>query len=76
MAKKKDLPAENDETSIALIAKDIEYIKTDVKDIKDKLESHYVTTEEFDPIKKIVYGIVALVLTGVVGALLALVIRK
>lgn len=76
MPKQGASPETGDKTSIALIAKDIEYIKTDVKDIKDKLESHYVTNEEFDPIKKIVYGIVALVLTGVVGALLALVIRK
>jgi hypothetical protein len=67
---------EKNEVNIALIAKDIEYIKGDVKEIKDKMEKNYITREEFDPIKKIVYGIVTLVLSGVVVAILALVIKK
>ena len=36
----------------------------------------YVTREEFAPIKGLVYGLVGLLLTGVIGAVLALVIRK
>jgi hypothetical protein len=75
MARTKSLGG-NDQTEIALIAQDIKYIKDDVQEIKGKLEKNYITREEFDPIKKIVYGIVGLVLTGVLGALLALVIRK
>jgi len=75
MARSKKLP-EDSETTVALIAKDVEYIKKDVGDIKERLEKSYVTREEFDPIKKLVYGIVGLVLTGVVGALLTLIIRK
>ena len=75
MARTKALRSE-DQTEIALIAQDIKYIKDDVQEIKGKLEKNYITREEFDPIKKIVYGIVGLVLTGVLGALLALVIRK
>ena len=75
MARSKKLP-EDSETTVALIAKDVEYIKKDVGDVKERLEKSYVTREEFDPIKKLVYGIVGLVLTGVVGALLTLIIRK
>jgi len=61
---------------IAGLAKDITYIKGEVTDIKNKLEESYVTKDEFDPIKKVVYGLVGLILTGVVGALLALVIDR
>ena len=64
------------ETQIAVMAESVSTIKQDVTEIKTKLESHYVTKEEFDPIKKIVYGVVSLILVSVVGALLALVVIK
>jgi len=54
----------------------VSYIKAEIIKINDKLESHYVTVEEFDPIRKVVYGLVGLILTGVVGALITLVIQK
>lgn len=62
--------------SMAIMAKDVEFIKNEVTDIKSKLEGHYVTKEEFDPVKKIVYGIITAVLLAVLGALLGLVILK
>lgn len=65
-----------DHTDLAVIANDISYIKADITEIKRKLDADYVTREEFDPIKKIVYGIVSLVLTSVVIALITLVINK
>lgn len=40
------------------------------------LKNDFVKKEEFRPIKNLVYGLVSLILTGVVGALLALVIRN
>lgn len=52
------------------MAKDISYIKDDVAEIKLKIESDYITRQEFEPIKRIVYGIITLLLTGMVGALL------
>jgi hypothetical protein len=58
-----------------ILKNDIEYIKVDVAEIKTKLEGHYVTKDEFEPVKKIVYGLVSVVLLAVVGALVALVIR-
>jgi len=68
----------NDRTNIdlAVIATDVSYIKRDVAEIKNKLEADYVTRQEFDPIKKVIYGLVTLILTGVVGAIISLVIRK
>lgn len=62
--------------SFALIKQDITYIKDNVRDIKVKLEGQYVTREQFDPIKRIVYGMVGLVLTAVAVGVLNLVINK
>lgn len=47
-------------------------MEEDIKVIKDD----FVKKEEFKPIKNLVYGLVSLILTGVVGALLALVVRS
>lgn len=74
---------ETQSTKIALIQKDIGFIKETMKDMKDsvgdvkeQLGSQYVSKDEFEPIKKLVYGVVGLFLTGIVGAILALVIRS
>lgn len=71
------------ETRLAVMANNIEYIKSEltevkgeVKEVKESLEAKYVTQTEFDPVKKIVYGIVGLILTAVVGALVSLVVMK
>ena len=63
-------------TNVAVILNKVEYIENEVKEIKDKLESNYVTMSEFKPIKAIVYGMVAIVLTTVFGALIMLVVKK
>ncbi len=65
-----------DYTDLALMAKDIEYIKKQLSHIESKIENSYVTREEFKPVRTIVYGFVGLVLTSVVGALLGLVIIR
>jgi hypothetical protein len=65
-----------DKVKLALIQQDLSYIKANVDDIKDKMEKDYVTQEEFKPIKKFVDIIQGLIITGVVGALLALIIKK
>lgn len=65
-----------DEINLAIIQNDVSYIKQSVKDLNDKIDEHYVTREEFDPIKKLVYGLVALILTAVVGALVAMVVSR
>jgi len=61
---------------LAVIATDISYIKGQITEIKQKLEAEYVTHDEFEPVKKVVYGLVSLILVAVVGALLGLVIFK
>ena len=60
------MPNQSDETKLALLQNDVTYIK-------EKLNA-VVSREEFDPVRKIVYGVVTLILIGVVGALVALVV--
>ena len=62
--------------NIALMSKDIGYIKAKVDEVDRKLEGTYITRYEFDPIKRVVYGLVGLILTAVVGGLIGLIIIK
>lgn len=65
----------SEETQLAVIATDIGYIKKAMDKLDSKVSSHYVSKEEFEPVKKIVYGLVGLILVAVAGAILGLVIR-
>lgn len=55
----------------ANMASDINDIKGDIKDLKN----NYVTKDRFDPIEKVVYGLVALILIAVVGTVITLVLN-
>ena len=68
-------PKNGTDTILAVIQTDLKYIKDDVKEIKDQLKGEYVTKESFEPIRKIVYGLVSVVLIAVVTGLLALVLK-
>ena len=85
-----------EETKSALLQRDVDTIKSDVKSIKDSLLTQYVqsvemkavqiaiakleitsvTQEQFKPVRVIVYGMVGLILTSVVGAMLTVVLVK
>lgn len=54
----------------------IEEIRKTAFDAIKALADKAVTKEEFTPVKSIVFGVVALMLTTVVGALLVLVVRR
>ena len=64
------------ESQIAVLVEKSTNIELKVNKIEDKLERSYVTREEFDPIKKIVYGMVITIFIAVLGALIKLVIIK
>lgn len=70
------MPRVSDETKLAVIQNDLAYIKEKLTSVETKVSSNYVSKEEFDPVKKIVYGLVGLILVAVVGALISLVVRK
>jgi len=65
---------QSDETKLAVIQTDLTYIKEKMNAIDTKVSSGYVSKEEFEPVRKIVYGLVGLILVAVVGALVALVV--
>lgn len=49
-------------------------ILTEIGCINQKLDDLFVTKDEFNPVKNIVYGLVGLVLVAVAGALIRLII--
>jgi len=63
-------------TERALLRNDMEYIKKTLASIENQLSDKYIMRAEFEPVKKVVYGLVGLVLTGVVTALIALVLNQ
>lgn len=68
------MPEQSDEIKLAVIQTDLNYIKEKLNAVDTKVSAHYVSKEEFEPIKKIVYGLVSLILTAVAGAVVALVV--
>jgi hypothetical protein len=70
------MPKLSDETKLAVIQNDLNYIKEKLASVENKVSSNYVSKQEFDPVKIIVYGLVGLILVAVVGALISLVVRK
>jgi len=67
---------QNQDVQIGIIIEKLQRIEADITSINTKLEKHYVTSEEFKPIKAIVYGMVGLILSSVIIALITLVISK
>lgn len=59
-----------------VLAVKLDAVREDIAEIKDVLDSKLVTKDEFEPIKRLVYGVVGLVLSSVVAAVLALVLRS
>lgn len=66
---------QSDETKLAVLDTKLDNVIDRLSNLDIKVSQHYVSKEEFEPIKKIVYGLVSLILIAVVGALLALVVN-
>jgi hypothetical protein len=62
-----------DEIQLAVICEKVNNIQENVSDIKKKLDNEYITKVEFDPIKKIVYGIITAIGLAFIGALVKIV---
>ena len=63
-------------SQVTRMSQDINEIKGDVRQIRSDNENHYVTKEEFEPVRRIVYGMVTIILVAVLGAIIALVVRR
>jgi len=66
----------SNEVDLAVIQTDISYIKESMTKIVETLDKNYVTRTEFDPIKRIVYGMVGLILVTVFLALLTIIVKQ
>lgn len=62
--------------SIATLSGQVTTVGRDLDEVKRMLRSDFVTRAELDPIRRIVYGVAGLILSGVFGALVWLVILK
>lgn len=68
--------SQKEDTQIAVMANDLGYVRKAVDTLNEKIDHNYVTKEEFKPVKQLVYGLVGLIMTAVVIAILSLVVRK
>ena len=66
---------DSNNVKLAVITNDLSYIKEKLNAVDEKVSKNYVSKEEFEPIKNVVYGLVSLILVAVVGALVALVVN-
>lgn len=47
-----------------------------VNSLVAEIPKRYVTADQFEPVKKLVYGLASLILMGVMGAVISLVLRR
>lgn len=66
---------QSEEASIAVLVNDVTHIKKTVDSIENCVIKNYVTRLEFDPIKQLVYGTVAIILSAVIIALVTMVVK-
>jgi len=66
--------AETTETTIAVLCEKVDSLKEDMSIIKKKLDNKYITKEQFEPVRNVVYGLVGLLCTGVVVAIIRMVL--
>lgn len=64
-----------EDTQLAVIANNIEYIKKDIVEIKSNMKSDYVTADEFEPIKRVVYGVVWVMLLALITTMVRFVLK-
>lgn len=56
--------------------KNYDKIYTKIDHLEAKIESNYITREEFMPIKNFVYGLISLIVIAVGTAVITMVIKK
>jgi len=64
------------QTNVTQLKDDVKEIKMDVKQIASDTQNKFVTKDEFDPIKRLVYFSIGILLAGVIGGILSLILKK
>ncbi len=68
----------NQDQEVEELRKLLQEIKVQVarlETLMNLMQDNYVTRAEFEPVRNLVYGLVGLLLTGVVGAMIALIMK-
>ncbi len=52
-----------------------EKVMAKISNLEDKIDNNFVRNEAFEPVRKVVYGLVGAILMSVAGALIALVVK-
>lgn len=60
----------------SLIENKLNMVVDDIKDVQTTLRSSYVTEDQFSPVKTVVYGLVGIILTSVIGAILTIILTN
>lgn len=63
-------------SQLATLIANSENMTDDIDEIKENLQKQYVTKDQFDPVRNLVYGVVALLLTGFMGTLVTIVFKS
>ena len=58
----------------SIIENKLDMVVDDIKDVQTTLRASYVTEDQFSPVKTVVYGLVGIILTAVIGAILTIVL--
>lgn len=66
------------DANAALLGLDIGYIKRDIAEIKESIKSlsgEYITRGEFQPVQRIVYGLISVLGIATFGAIIKLILK-
>ena len=61
---------------LVALALGLKAVSSEMESLKQLVRSDLIGRQEFEPVKRLVYGIVGLVLTAVIVALIALVVKR
>jgi hypothetical protein len=64
------------QVDIARLETKLENISSNLIEIKSNLEKNYVTQDKFEPVRKLVYGMVGTILMAFLLSVAALLLRK
>lgn len=62
-------------TEISRLEVKLDYIKSDITEIKVRLDKFYVTQDQFTPVRNLVYGMVGIVMLSFLAGLASLLWR-
>ena len=66
----------SDHDLLIRLTENLRSVQAELTEMKAQQEARYVTKDEFEPIQRLVYLLMGLLMTGLVGAALSVILRK